>query len=200
VDLRENSFKCLKEEFEMHGTTVHDALAQEMARREGEDHNLQVGLSELREKTRVLDDVVRLLWDTIERHTHDIDIDNIGASLGLPQLPSSRTLQHVPPTVFQQNGRSALNVGLRPLVATSIAVQSPLCTGELAPNVAAPALPGPFSMNVYRSLSTPNSPNLEAAQTPATSATPGICIPHIQGKKMLSPLIHCCRIPPVRTP
>merc|ERR1712137_502123 len=86
-------------------------LAQEMARREGDDHALQVSLNKLQEKTRTFDHIVRILLDAIEMHAHDVHIDDHIVSMGglvqaKPLDSQQYPTQRVGPLVTMQNGTS----------------------------------------------------------------------------------------------
>jgi len=81
VQIRGTSLRSLKDTIELNHKDTKKAITLETTDRESEDHILQIGLHELREKADMfkveIDDITRRLWDAIEMHTHDIRIDDL---------------------------------------------------------------------------------------------------------------------------
>jgi len=187
TDLKENSLKRLKEEVEM----CDRILAQEMARREGDNHALQAGLNKLQEKTRTFDDIVHLLLDAIEMHAHDVLIDDDLVSMG--GLVQAKTLgvqqfptQHVRPPITMQNGKSVHTVRTGKAVVnvpqSAVTLLPPPRSGELAQAVAAlvpsakqAVWPCDYATNVVAN--TVSNPGLEASEVYRGESAPVLAVP-----------------------
>lgn len=181
IHFRESCIKGVREEVELHRLDVHNALLQEATDREGEDHNMQLSVSELREKTNnfklEIDDVTRRVWDAIEMHTHDIQIDDAGeadSNSNFIQLSSEQHSLHQisPPRLHVASARvvgsSTPNANLGVAVKANSALVAnvqPLMPSVLAPPQLATRVSSPSVANLSASLKNATSNPLNERPT-----------------------------------
>merc|ERR1712137_222395 len=100
VHIRGTSLKSLKDTIEQNHRDTKNLITLETTDRESEDHILQIGLNELREKADMfkveIDDITRRLWDAIEMHTHDIQIDDLVEQQSVARLSPPGPTQVLP--------------------------------------------------------------------------------------------------------
>eukprot|EP00811_Abedinium_folium_P001266 NODE_11157_length_1304_cov_2.392523.p1 GENE.NODE_11157_length_1304_cov_2.392523~~NODE_11157_length_1304_cov_2.392523.p1 ORF type:complete len:387 (-),score=116.55 NODE_11157_length_1304_cov_2.392523:142-1257(-) len=158
--LRGNSLKSVREAIEIE----RQSLEQEVADREAEEHNLQMGVNELREKADAfkceIDEVTRRLWDAIEMHTHDIRMNDL---VDAEKRAGSRAQLHGHSIKQAADAARASPVGPNPVPWKSAA---PLPLEPVAP------LPVPSSPVPMLQQGTVMSPNGELPRTCSSSQRP----------------------------